>query len=261
MKYLLTIIFSTALFCASIAQNKAVVFNKRMVTVNAGLYSPFFITKSNKPIKVATFKMDESPVTNVEFLEFVKANPKWRRSQVSRLYADSNYLRHWESDLSIGIKNKNLYNSPVVHVSWFAANAYAKWKGKRLPTVAEWELAGNGAPKNIKFNSLTEYILHWYKRPNPKVLPTIKSTYQNEYGLYDMHGLVWEWTFNFNSFIGTGDSRGNTEDLVKAFCAGGSVNVKDNSDYAGYLRFSYRGSLKGRFCIANLGFRCVKDLN
>lgn len=260
MKYFLTIIFATAFFCVNYAQKKAVSSEKKMVLVKGGLYKPFFITKSDKPMKVASFMLDETAITNLEFLEFVKANPQWRRSQVSRLYADTNYLRHWESDLSIGIKNKMLYNSPVVSVSWFAANAYAKWKGKRLPTVEEWELAGNGNPKNIKFTTLTEYILDWYKRPNPKVLPNIKSTYQNEYGLYDMHGLVWEWTFNFNSFISTGDSRGNTEDLVKAFCAGGSINVKDNSDYAGYLRFSYRGSLKGKFCIANLGFRCAKDL-
>lgn len=259
MKYFLTILIIIALVPVSHAQ-KAVSSEKKMVTISSGLYTPFFITKSDKPLKVATFKMDESAVTNLEFLEFVKANPQWRRSKVNRLFADTNYLRHWESDLSIGKKNADIYNSPVVSVSWFAANAYAKWKGKRLPTVEEWELAGNGAPKNIKFNTLTDFILNWYKRPNPKVLPNIKSTYQNVYGLYDMHGLIWEWTFNFNSFIGTGDSRGNAEDLTKAFCAGGSINVKDNTDYAGYLRFSYRGSLKGKFCIANLGFRCVKDL-
>lgn len=259
MKYFFLILITTSFFSVSFAQKKEVFSEKKMVTVKGGWYQPFFITKSDKPIKVLPFKMDETAVTNAEFLEFVKANPSWRRSKVSRLFADTNYLRHWESDLSIGEKNKNIYNSPVVNVSWFAANAYAKWKGKRLPTVEEWEIAGNGAPKNIKFNSLTEFILNWYKRPNPAVLPNIKSTYQNEYGLYDMHGLVWEWTFNFNSFISTGDSRGNTEDLVKAFCAGGSINVKDNSDYAGYLRFSYRGSLKGKFCIANLGFRCVKN--
>lgn len=258
MKYLVLLI-AASFFNASFAQKKEVFAEKKMVAIKGGWYQPFFITKSDKPIKVAPFLMDETAVTNLEFLEFVKANPEWRRSKVSRLFADTNYLRHWESDLSIGEKNKNIYNSPVVNVSWFAANAYAKWKGKRLPTVEEWEIAGNGRPKNIKFNSLTEFILNWYKRPNPPVLPNIKSTYQNEYGLYDMHGLVWEWTFNFNSFISTGDSRGNTEDLVKAFCAGGSINVKDNSDFAGYLRFSYRGSLKGKFCIANLGFRCVKN--
>jgi formylglycine-generating enzyme required for sulfatase activity len=75
-----------------------------------------------------------------------------------------------------------------------------------------------------------------------------------------MHGLIWEWTFNFNSFIGSTDTRGNNQVDLKNFCAAGAVNVSNKSDYAGFLRFSYRGSLKGNYCIANLGFRCAKDL-
>ncbi|MEO6681335.1 MAG: formylglycine-generating enzyme family protein [Ginsengibacter sp.] len=258
MKYLLTIL-ATAFLGVIYAQPKGVLSEKKMVPIPAGIYDPFFIKTSPVPIKVAAFKLDESAVTNLEYLEFVKANPQWRRSKVNRLFADSNYLRHWESDVSIGINNKDIYNSPVVHVSWFAAQAYAKWKNKRLPTVQEWERAGIAPPKDSKIKSVVDYIAKWYSIPSPKVLPNIKSTYENTYGLHDMHGLIWEWTFNFNSFIGTGDSRGNTEDEIKAFCAGGSINVKDKSDYAGYLRFSYRVSLKGNFCIANLGFRCAKD--
>jgi formylglycine-generating enzyme required for sulfatase activity len=250
----------TAFFGAGFAQKKAVISKKKMITVPAGNYKPFFITKSDKPIHVAAFKMDETAVTNLEYLEFVKANPQWRRSKVNRLFADANYLKHWESDLSIGASNKNIYNSPVVYVSWFAAQAYSKWKNKKLPTIAEWELAGNAAPKNTKYKSLTDYILDWYSKPNPPFLPNTKSTYQNVYGLYDMHGLIWEWTFNFNSFIGSTDTRGNNQVDLKNFCAAGAVNVSNKSDYAGFLRFSYRGSLKGNYCIANLGFRCAKDL-
>ena len=260
MKYLLTTLMFTAFFCASYAQKKAVFFEKKMVAIQKGNYKPFFVTKSDKPLIVATFKMDETAVTNAEFLEFVNANPEWRRSKVNRLFADTNYLRYWESDLSIGKSHQNIYNSPVTNVSWFAAQAYCKWKNKRLPTVAEWELAANAAPKNIKYSSLTDYILDWYKKPNLPVLPNVKSTYQNVYGLYDMHGLIWEWTFNFNSFIASSDSRGSNSDEQKLFCAAGSVNVVDKTDYAGFLRFSYRGSLKGNYCINNLGFRCAKDI-
>ncbi len=180
-----------------------------MLVVPKGDYKPFFVTKSDKPLPVAAFRMDETAVTNLEYLEFVKANPEWRKSKVNRLFADTNYLRSWESDLSIGETKKDIYQSPVVNVSWFAAQAYCKWKNKRLPTVAEWELAANGAPKNIKYSSLTDYILSWYKKPNLPVLPNIKSTYQNVFGLYDMHGLIWEWTFNFNSYIASNDSRGS----------------------------------------------------
>lgn len=230
---------------------------KKMVKMNAGNYVSFFKKENNKPVYVPAFYLDETAVTNTQFLAFVKANPSWRKSNVSRLYADTNYLKHWTSDLSFP---QTLMHSPVVNVSWFTAAAYCKWMGKRLPTVAEWERAAAGTPIKIPFKSLTEYVLNWYKRPNPKQLPAVKSTYKNEYGLYDMHGLVWEWTYDFNSFISKGDSRGNAEDEFKAFCAAGALDVKDKNDYAGYLRFSYRGSLKGNFCIENLGFRCAKNL-
>jgi formylglycine-generating enzyme len=259
MKYFLIILMITTFFCAANAQKKVVFSEGKMATVPAGNYQPFFITPNNKPVPVPAFKMDETAVTNAEFLEFVKANSQWRRSKVNRLFADTNYLRHWQSDLLIGEVNKKIYNSPVVNVSWFAAEAYCKWKNKKLPTIAQWELAAKAAPKNFKYKSLTDFILDWYTKPNPKVLPNVKSTYENQYGLYDMNGLIWEWTFNFNSFIGSRDSRGNDEDELKNFCAGGALNVADKSDYAAFLRFSYRGSLKGNFCIANLGFRCVKN--
>lgn len=243
------------------AQNKVQAKEKKMVVIPKGMYNPFFITATSKPEQVIAYKMDETPVTNEEYLAFVTANPEWRKSKVNPLFADKNYLSFWDSDLSMGAGKEHLMQSPVVCVSWFAAQAYAKWAGKRLPTVAEWEYAGEAGPKNIKISSLTDYILDWYRRPNPKVLPHIKSTYQNVYGLYDMHGLVWEWTFDFNSFIGSTDSRGNNTDEFKAFCAAGSLDVKDKKDYAGFLRFSYRGSLKGNFCIQNLGFRCAKNIN
>lgn len=259
MKKFLITLLAIAFFCDANAQEKAVAFNGKMLAIPAGSYQPFFITPNAKPLPVARFKLDETPVTNAGFLEFVKANPQWRRSKVNRLFADTNYLKYWKSDVSIG--DKSIENSPVVYVSWFAAEAYCKWRNGRLPSIAEWELAAKGAPKNLKDKSLTEYILNWYTKPNPPKLPNVKSTYQNQYGLYDMNGLIWEWTFNFNSFIGSRDSRGNDEDELKNFCAGGALNVSNKSDYATFLRFSYRGSLKGNYCIANLGFRCAKDLN
>lgn len=244
----------------ALAQGAIRIAEKKMISVPAGNYVPFFVTPNSKPLKVAAFRLDETAVTNLEFLAFIKENPQWSRSRVNRLFADTNYLRHWAGDFLITEKDKAMEQTPVVYVSWFAAQAYCKWKNKRLPSVAEWELAGNYPPQNIKYTSLTDYILEWYRKPNPPVLPTVKSTYRNKLGLYDMHGLVWEWTFNFNSFISKGDSRGNNEDEWKTFCAAGALNVKDKKDYAAFLRFSYRGSLKGNYCIANLGFRCAKSL-
>ena len=259
MKHSFNIVLFFVFFSPVFGQSKTTVENK-MMKVKSGKYQPFFKTGTNEPISVATFYMDEHAVTNEEYLEFVKVNPAWRRSGVNQLFADANYLKHWESDLVIGESQKAIYKSPVVYISWFAAKAYCNWKNKRLPTVAEWELAGNANPKNKINMPLTEYILEWYRRPNSKVLPNVKSTYCNTYGLYDMHGLVWEWTFNFNSYLTKGDSRTSEEDEKKAFCAAASINVNDRADYAAFLRFGYRGSLKGNYCIANLGFRCAKNI-
>lgn len=259
MKIFLTMIFFQMFLGFADAQTRHKTDHK-MATIPAGIYNPFFVTPGNQAQPIFSFKMEKTAVTNQEFLTFVEANPQWQRSKVNRLFADSNYLKYWESDLSIGEKNKAIYNSPVVYVSWFAARAYAGWAQKRLPTVAEWEYAGKAPLLNSKYSSLTEYILSWYQKPSEKVLPNVKSTPENTYHLYDMHGLVWEWTYDFNSFISGGDLRSNSSDELKNFCAGGALYVKDKKDYASFLRFSYRGSLKGNFCIANLGFRCAADL-
>jgi formylglycine-generating enzyme required for sulfatase activity len=61
-----------------------------MALVPAGTYVPLLRTVNDAAqVPVATFLLDVSPVTNAEYLAFVTANPKWRRSQVSPLFADS----------------------------------------------------------------------------------------------------------------------------------------------------------------------------
>jgi formylglycine-generating enzyme required for sulfatase activity len=110
-----------------------------MRPIPAGTYEPLLrTTKDPAKIAVPAFLLDERPVTNAEYLAFVTANPKWRRSQVARLFADESYLQHWSGDLEPGPAAPP--GAPVVRVSWFAARAYARWAGKRLPTTAEWEL-------------------------------------------------------------------------------------------------------------------------
>jgi len=113
-----------------------------MVEIPAGIYHPLFRgEKDPKEVSVSSFALDSRPVTNADFLAFVTANPRWQRSQVKRLFADQAYLQQWISDLSFG-PPENAHR-PVVFVSWFAAKAFATWKGRRLPTTTEWELAAS----------------------------------------------------------------------------------------------------------------------
>lgn len=230
-----------------------------MVRIPAGVFQPF-LKVNNKAVKIKmhAFYLDPHAVTNAEFLEFVKANPQWSRAKVSRLFADGNYLKQWAGDFNVG--NDRILNSPVTNVSWFAAEAYAKWLGKRLPTMQEWEYAANSAPVNApKGENLATIILNWYSRPTPAILPNVESTFKNDFGVYDMHGLVWEWVYDFNSIITGGDSRAAGALNQQFYCAAGSQNAVNKEDYASFMRFAFRESLKANYTVANLGFRCAMD--
>jgi ergothioneine biosynthesis protein EgtB len=76
---------------------------------------------------------------------------------------------------------KELLETPVCHVSYFEADAFANWAGKRLPTEAEWEIAAQALP--VKGNLLSDGTLH----------PQARSKVPVE-GPAQMFGDVWEWT-------------------------------------------------------------------
>lgn len=234
-----------------------------MLRIPAGSFQSFYEKKeTGNTIKVSEYFLDQYAITNQQFLEFVKANPAWRRSATSKLFVDVNYLKHWEGDLIIGDEINP--NSPVVNVSWFAAVAYASWVGKRLASTSEWEYAAfqEIAKKDKRDTTkVIDVILSWYSKPNRKKLPEIGSSFQNIFGVNDMHGLIWEWTGDFNSYVADGDSRSSDEIERNLFCASGSFGTVNKEDYAAYMRYGYRGSLKGNYCIQNLGFRCAMDVN
>src|SRR5687768_14279136 len=70
-----------------------------MIAIPAGVYTSLLQGNAG-PVNVAAFYLDQYAVTNAQYLDFVTAIPRWRRSQVARLFADRAYLRHWQDDLS-----------------------------------------------------------------------------------------------------------------------------------------------------------------
>jgi len=231
-----------------------------MVKVPAGSYTLFFQNKIGTTVPVKSFYLDIRAVTNAEFLQFVKANPRWAKSKIATLYADAGYLKHWAGDVNIGKDYDQLKDSPVTNVSWFAANAYCKWKGKRLPSLNEWEYVGKAKIVNDP-RPIETIILDWYSKPTLKMLPAVGTAFKNELNIYDMHGLIWEWVSDFNSILMEGDSRSNTAINRDLFCASGSFGATNKEDYAAFMRYAFRGSLKAKYTVSNLGFRGAKDLN
>lgn len=207
---------------------------------------------------VAAFIMDVYPVTNGQYLEFVRVHPEWRRSRVKALFADASYLRHWRGDLEPG--DRAPADSPVVYVSWFAARAYLRSHGRRLPTVDEWEYAAaasetaRDASRDARFLGR---IRDWYGRPTPEPIPPVGSSLRNVYGVGDLHGLIWEWTLDFNSALVTGESRGDASLERNLYCGSGAVGAADFENYAAFMRYAFRSSLEARYNVANLGFRGV----
>ncbi len=232
-----------------------------MLAVPVGVYRPLFRGAKDVPeIPVAAFLLEARPVTNGEFLAFIAANPKWERSQVKRLFADERYLAHWAGDRDLGGAGAA---QPVTHVSWFAAKAYAAWRGGRLPTTAEWEYVAGVGFTNLDGTKDPEFqkaVLRWYSTPSPEVFPAAGSGQANALGLRDLHGLVWEWTSDFNSAIVTGDARGDTGLERQLFCGAGSLGAKDAANFPAFMRYGLRSSLKASYTVHNLGFRCAKDL-
>jgi formylglycine-generating enzyme required for sulfatase activity len=233
-----------------------------MVVVSGGVFKPMFRSPTDlKEVFVRPFCLDILPVTNGDFLEFVRANPRWQRSQVKRLFADESYLKNWAGDLELGTTASA--SAPATFVSWFAAKAYAQWRGKRLPTVAEWELtaaAGNSRPDGENDPEFKRALLAWYASPSDKQLGRVGAGHANFWGVHDLHGLVWEWAADFNTAMVTGDARGDTGLDRQLFCGSGSVGARDVTDYAAFMRYGFRSSLKADYCVHNLGFRCAKDL-
>ena len=79
---------------------------------------------AKKGVRIAPFALMRKPVTNAEFLAFVRKHPQWQRDRVASVFAEPRYLSHWQSPTQLG--PQALPQQPVVWVSWFAANAYCE---------------------------------------------------------------------------------------------------------------------------------------
>ncbi|WP_445712212.1 formylglycine-generating enzyme family protein [Flavobacterium sp.] len=230
-----------------------------MALVKGGSYVPLY-GKDKEQVVVNDLYMDVYPVTNEEFLDFVKKNKKWQKSKVKKIFADGNYLVKWKNDTLLSTNSKP--NSPVTNVSWYAANAYCDCQGKRLATVDEWEyvaMANETKADAREIESYNQNILDWYEKPKT-YQDEIGNTFKNYYGIYDLHGLVWEWTSDFNSILISGESRSDSAENSSLFCGSGSLNATDLMNYAAFMRYAFRGSVKANYSVQNLGFRCVKNV-
>jgi hypothetical protein len=191
--------------------------------------------------------IDKYPVTNEKYRAFVLADGYGNQAYWS---SDG-----WKWKTEENISSPEYWNDtewdkadhPVVGVSYYEAEAYAKWAGKRLPTEREWEKAARGEDgreylwgdefDQEKCNSAETHLKH----------TTPVTQYPNgvsPYGCYDMAGNVWEWCADWYD-----KKKGS-----RVF-RGGSWNNRPV-----FLRVSNRNWVNAAYRFDGLGFRLAQDL-
>ena len=213
------------------------------------------------PSRVAPFAIMKRPVTNEEFLAFVRAHPGWRRDRVAAVFADSGYLTHWTAPSRLADHTQSA--QPVTRVSYYAASAYCAARGARLPRWIEWEYvaAADETRKDARSDARwRERILAWYARPSSHALPRAGARVPNAYGVQDLHGVVWEWTEDYSALLVTSDNRVQDDAERNRFCGAGALSMDDRENYAVLMRVAMLSSLGGNDTTMNLGFRCVREI-
>jgi iron(II)-dependent oxidoreductase len=217
--------------------------------------------RPQRPVWLDAFEIDKYEVTTLQYLKFVLATN--RPPQVDWRYDGGNF-------------QAAMANHPVMHVSWYDADAYCKWAGKRLPTEAEWEKAARGTDGRLNpWGNQTAGLsranfgrtgLSGPVRDRPERLllyPPIISVdkYENAvspYGVHQLLGNVAEWVADWydKGYYASAPERnpkGPDTGTQKAFRGGGWM------DSTTTMRAAMRNGTDPTVKINWLGFRCARD--
>jgi iron(II)-dependent oxidoreductase len=188
-----------------------------------------------------SFWLDAKEVTQRQYAEFVKAT-----------HRAAPY--HWIG----GRLPEDSADFPVYNVDWDDASAYCAWKGKRLPTEAEWERAARGGKEGLDYP--------WGDKAGPKLAryntqngPGPVAQYPpNDFGLYDMAGGVSEWCADWfaREYYKSSPARNpkGPETGMYKIIRGGAW-----SDSPARITVFFRNWVRPNQKTPNLGFRCAKS--
>lgn len=252
------------------------------------------------PVRTVTldsFYLDQYPVTNDQFREFVRASgyvtdaERFGWSFVfhghlppEQLSEQVPALRWWRriehadwahpEGLDSTVDTRGHY--PVVHVSWNDAQAYAEWAGKRLPTEAEWEFAARGGLEQKRFpwgDELTpggKHLCNIWQGEFPDLdlgedgytgPAPVDAFPPNPFGFGTITGNVWEWCADWFSpdyhLFATRMNPVGPAEGQSRSMRGGSYLC--HASYCNRYRVGARTSNTPDSSTTNIGFRCARD--
>ena len=218
-----------------------------------------------KVITISSFFIDPYEVTNAQYAEFlneygqkvVKSGEARGKSLFNpRISRIENTSAGWQAEA-------NYEDVPIVGVSWFGANEYARFYGLKLPSEAQWEFAAKGGAESWGYdfagsNKLDDF--GWFKGNAAGYVHAVGEQASNELGVFDLNGNVAEWCADWydreayesmdikdpQHIIFTKEKvvRGGAYDSRLEEC----LVVK-------------RDRLSPNYAEPNLGFRCIKEIN
>lgn len=226
-------------------------------------------------VDVASFAIDRDLVTNAEFADFIEHGGYRRRE----CWSDAG----WEWKEREGIQAPLYWNgqpwrertffaetslradAPVTGVSWYEADAYARFCGKRLPTETEWEVAAGWDPALAKLRrypwgddpivSGTSQRGAWGTSPVGSA-----QAYGSALGMNDAIGNLWQWTSSeFRGYPGF--VAYPYPEYSQAWFDGDHYVARGGSWFsdASLARVSFRNFYRRHFRPAFLGIRCARN--
>lgn len=225
---------------------------EEMVTIPAGRFirgteSGGFDEQPQRTIFLDTYSIDRYEVTNHQYQQFIMATGHRKPGLPSR-YAKS------------GSKVRGV-NQPVVYVSWDDASEYCRWKGKRLPTEAEWEKAMRGKDGRLWPWGDKEQAngANWARVQDGYEVSASVGSFQADkspYGVMDGAGNVIEWVNDWYDETYYKNSPEQNPPSPEY----GTYRVLRGGGYTttgGDVRITSRSKMMPDFRDETIGFRCA----